>query len=685
VLAGRYRLLSLIGSGGMGTVWRARDELLDRDVAVKEVKLRTDITDEERAVLQERTKREARATARLNHPGIITVHDVVEEDGRPWIVMEYVAAGSLQEIIEAHGPLPVPEVAEIGRQMLSALRAAHAAGILHRDVKPANVLLLRDGPEPRAVLTDFGLAQMAGDVTLTQTGLVMGSPAYIAPERARGEKAGPPADLWALGATLYAGVEGRPPHDRSEVMAALAAVLYEDPPPPRNAGPLSPLLLALLDREATRRPTLEAAADHLATLTGRSTSGPRQTFPAAPTQPTPGQVGATGEPTPFAQPAIAEEAPAPGRPAPYPGAPPGLVAPLGQATLPGHPVPSADPSLYADDPPGQAVMPDPSLYADDSPGRSGPDRTRGPLGWGTLPAQGAALGQPGPAGPGARAGSVSDGEAARAAWEPQMGALGYGAEATRDTTRPLDGGVGRGAEARGAEARGAEARGAEVRVEVAEPGTMAVRSAGSGRRRGVWAAVAAVAGVATVLVGVVLVMHWSSAASPDGRQQGSTQPARPPATKQGRPLPPLPVGWTVARQPGYTIYVPRGWQQRVSGQSVFWLDPKTDAYLQVDATPWGNETDPSAHWRTWLTQVPAGGHLKGFKQLTQIQQVVGEPYQAAELQFTYLLRPGAVLHAFDRGVLTDDERQFAILFAYPDKLKAFRGVANTILASFRPR
>ncbi|MGI8328918.1 serine/threonine-protein kinase [Actinomadura scrupuli] len=280
VLAGRYRLLSHVGQGGMGTVWCARDELLDRDVAVKEVLIDRWLSDADRGVLHERTKREARATARLNHPGIVTVHDVIEEDGRPWIVMEFVRARSLQEIIDADGPLPPAQVAAIGRQLVGALRTAHAAGILHRDVKPANVLLLREDHEDRAVLTDFGIAQVEGDTTLTQTGLVMGSPAYIAPERAKGERATPATDLWALGATLYAACDGRPPHERTDAMATLAAVLTVDAPPPRAGGSLTPVLLGLLDRDPGRRLTAEAALDQ---LTGVVTETRTRPVPSVPT------------------------------------------------------------------------------------------------------------------------------------------------------------------------------------------------------------------------------------------------------------------------------------------------------------------------------------------------------------------------------------------------------------------
>ncbi|WP_084263493.1 serine/threonine-protein kinase [Actinomadura formosensis] len=255
LLGNRYRLDLVVGRGGMGTVWRAFDVMLDREVAVKEVVFPPGLNDDERAVLYERTFREARASARLNHSGVVTVHDVVQEGGRPWIVMELVLAPSLQDIIE-RGPMDHRRVAEIGLQMLGALRHAHEKGILHRDVKPSNVLITDSG---RVVLTDFGIAQVEGDATLTQTGLVMGSPAYIPPERVQGERAVPASDLWALGATLYAAVEGRSPYERSDAMSSLQAALTEPVPPARNAGPLTRVLDGLLAREPARRMTAAQA------------------------------------------------------------------------------------------------------------------------------------------------------------------------------------------------------------------------------------------------------------------------------------------------------------------------------------------------------------------------------------------------------------------------------------------
>mgnify|MGYP001163053194 CR=1 FL=1 len=260
LLGNRYRLERVVGRGGMGTVWQAHDTMLGREVAVKEVLLPPGLSPDERNVLYERTFREARAAAQLNHPGVVTVHDVVNEDGRPWLVMELVRARSLQDMIDER-PLPYTQAAEIGRQTLDALRHAHSKGVLHRDVKPSNVLITDEG---RAVLTDFGIAQMEGDSTLTQTGLVMGSPAYIPPERAQGERAVPASDLWSLGATLYAAVEGRSPYERSDAMASLSAVLTEPVPPPRNAGPLTDVLMGLLAREPRHRMNADQALSKLA-------------------------------------------------------------------------------------------------------------------------------------------------------------------------------------------------------------------------------------------------------------------------------------------------------------------------------------------------------------------------------------------------------------------------------------
>ncbi|MFG1999017.1 serine/threonine-protein kinase [Spirillospora sp. NPDC048911] len=243
VIAERYRLLAELGRGGMGIVWRAEDTVLGREVAVKEVMSPSDDA-------ARRAVREARSAARLSHPSVVKVFDVVEEDGRPWVVMEYVEARSLQDVIKQDGPLPPERVARVGRQLLSALGAAHRVGILHRDVKPGNVLLAKGD---RAVLSDFGIAVIEGDVTLTQAGGVLGSPAYIAPERFLGERALPASDLWALGATLYAATFGRPPFHRDDPVAVFGAVLNEEATIPPQAQALRPVLEGLLRKDPRER------------------------------------------------------------------------------------------------------------------------------------------------------------------------------------------------------------------------------------------------------------------------------------------------------------------------------------------------------------------------------------------------------------------------------------------------
>ncbi|WP_066938281.1 serine/threonine-protein kinase [Microtetraspora fusca] len=267
-LAARYRLVEPVGRGGMGTVWRARDELLDREVAVKEVRLPLVLDEDLRAELCARTEREGRATAMVAHPSVITVFDVITEDDRPWIVMELLRAQSLEELVRRVGPLPPQRAAEIGRQVLGALRAVHAKGILHRDVKPSNVLVTDD----RAVLTDFGLAALEGDVSITQAGIVLGSAGYIAPERVLGAKASPAADLWSLGATLYTAVEGRGLHGRRTAAAALAALTSGAPIPMERAGPLAPVLRGLLQIDPDARLDGVRAAVALARIAAGGTS-----------------------------------------------------------------------------------------------------------------------------------------------------------------------------------------------------------------------------------------------------------------------------------------------------------------------------------------------------------------------------------------------------------------------------
>ncbi|MDP9862586.1 MULTISPECIES: serine/threonine-protein kinase [Streptosporangium] len=263
VLAGRYRLLNPLAEGGMGTVWLAADEVLGRDVAVKEVRLPPDLDPARREESCAAALREANLAARLKHPSIVTVHDVIVEQERPWLVMELLSGASLEQTVRERQPLPAHQAARVGVGILSALAAAHAAGVVHRDVKPGNVFLTRSG---RAVLTDFGIAVVEGEATADPTSRLVGSPNYIAPERLRGERGGPASDLWSLGATLYFAVEGVPPHPADTPISAISRVLTEPARAPERAGTLGPLLMLMLAPRPEERPSFDAVAQALREL-----------------------------------------------------------------------------------------------------------------------------------------------------------------------------------------------------------------------------------------------------------------------------------------------------------------------------------------------------------------------------------------------------------------------------------
>ncbi|HEX5496179.1 MAG TPA: serine/threonine-protein kinase [Mycobacteriales bacterium] len=260
IVAQRYRLQRVVGRGAMGAVWAAEDTVLHRTVALKEVVLPPGLSREDRAVACERTFREARAIARLAHPNVVTLYDVVEEDKRPWVVMELVPARSLAQVLKDDGPLDPTRAAKVGLAVLGALQAAHEAGITHRDVKPGNILIAEDG---RVKLTDFGIARAAGDMTLTGTGLLVGSPSYMAPEVVRGEELRPTADMFGLGATLYCAVEGHPPFSGGDAISTLNAVVGEPPAPYKRAGILTPVLNGLLEKDPRARLTAARARQML--------------------------------------------------------------------------------------------------------------------------------------------------------------------------------------------------------------------------------------------------------------------------------------------------------------------------------------------------------------------------------------------------------------------------------------
>ena len=254
LLSGRYRLSTVIGRGGMGVVWQARDELLERDVAVKELVWPPHFTEAEQEMACRRAVREAQMAGRLAHVNVVRIYDILQEDGHPWIIMELLPYQSLRDLVRADGLLAPARAARVGLGVLAALGAAHAEGVLHRDVKPANILV---GPDGRVVLTDFGIARAVDSPTLTAAGALVGSPSYIAPERARGGLSSPAGDLWGLGASLYAAVEGHPPFERDAPLATLTAVVLDEPEEAVHAGPLWPVISGLLRKDPDER--LDAA------------------------------------------------------------------------------------------------------------------------------------------------------------------------------------------------------------------------------------------------------------------------------------------------------------------------------------------------------------------------------------------------------------------------------------------
>lgn len=302
VVAGRYRLRRLLGQGSMGTVWEAYDELLHRPVAVKQVRLQPGVPQAEADELRERTLREARAIAVVSHPNVITLHDVAREGGDPFVVMEYMPARSLADLLREFGPLDVPQAATIGYAVAAGLAAAHQAGITHRDVKPGNVLVAHDG---RVKLTDFGIARNVSELTMTRTGITLGSPAYISPEVAAGREVTPAADLWGLGATLFAAVEGRAPYDPDgHVLETLSAVVHGEIPTPESAGPLGEVIGALMVKDPAGRAPLAEVRRMLHPLL------PEPGTPLFPvSEEPPGEVTSTPPPSAPA-PAVAQEPPA---------------------------------------------------------------------------------------------------------------------------------------------------------------------------------------------------------------------------------------------------------------------------------------------------------------------------------------------------------------------------------------
>jgi eukaryotic-like serine/threonine-protein kinase len=579
VIAGRYRLEAPIGRGAMGVVWRARDQLLDRDVAVKEVHIAETLTADERANAYQRTLREAKTAARLNHPGVVTVYDVAEDGGRPWIVMQLVSAQSLDQVLATSGPLSPRRAAEVGRQLLSALSVAHAAGVMHRDVKPSNVLLGRDD---RAVLTDFGIATFQGDPRLTQTGMVMGSPGFTAPERIRGEDASPASDLWSLGATLFAAVEGHGPYERrGGAITTMSAIINEDAPPAPTAGALGPVIAALLRREPSDRPDASTATQMITDL-----------LPLLP--------GGSG-PEPVGYQATALSASSQGPLGSMAAADTGSSS---EPSTAGTAATTPQPVL------GEAARFDQAAYQ--------PTEYRAPAGHEQPAAQ---YDPKGRWGPGSGSGSAAPPAPDFSSWYDSSPRSGPAPSADPWSGAAYQAGPGRQA-------------GAAVPPGVSGPRPDYRSPAPRRRRTGMWIALVllAVLGAGAGAAAIVLLRH-STSSTPSG--QGSSPPVSssgsagtlPPASLQivdavNQHPGPLPAGWvtrthqaTGTQTAGFTLAAPVGWTPSTSGNQTYLRDPSANANILIDLTPHTFPNDMVAEAQYIRHQSLAQGRFPGYSQL----------------------------------------------------------------------
>ncbi|SNS11820.1 Serine/threonine protein kinase [Streptosporangium subroseum] len=712
-VTGRYRLLEPIGEGGMGIVWRAHDELLDRIVAVKEVRYRG-VDESARADLNRRTIREARTAGRLDHPSVVIVHDVVEEEGRPWIVMQLVRSRSLGAVIREDGPLSPGQVASVGLHVLSALRAAHASGVLHRDVKPENVLLAHDG---RVVLTDFGIAAMTHETAITRTGGMVGTPAFLPPERLHGLAATPLSDLWSLGATLYAALEGRPPFERSTAAATMQAVLHGEPSPMTHTGPLSVVILGLMSRDPGARMDPEQAEALLNRVSSGQASGPgnqasrhRSLLDAdGPTAQSPDH-GFASRPTPSSRPgaeAHRSEPPYESR-SPYAGGPSHPAPPSGAASAWRLRHSPGDPGRNGSAEPGRPA------YRGDAaePGRP---HQSGPAGPGRPAYLGQQAYQGGPADPGRPAYRGRAAEPGRP--DHQDGPAGSGQPAYRSNPAqsPYQGGppysepspYGGEPSYRGAPTHsGQPPHGAEPSY----PGSRSHRGLPTGtvigflRRRPPVERIAILIGV-PALVAVVGVGIWlltggpddtpsqgdrpvSTATFPDDLGDSTAEPSpRPSKTRRATPAPSgqaIPPGWKMHRDSmGFTVAIPRGWSARrfPDRDRVEFRDPDSDAFLWIESTE-DSEKDPVRHWQKVEKAGTAKNLWPGYERI-RITLLTYRGVAAADWEFLYL-KKGVRTHVLDRGFHTASETPYAIYWESPDS-EWDPAFFDTFTATFKPK
>ncbi|MEV4202972.1 serine/threonine-protein kinase [Micromonospora globbae] len=689
LVADRYRLISPLGQGGMGRVWKARDEVLHRDVAIKELVPPPSLTDDERREMRERSLREARAIARLNHINVVRIFDVLRTDGDPWIVMEYVPSKSLQDTIAESGPVSPARAVEIGLGVLGALKAAHRAGVMHRDVKPGNVLLGHDG---RVVLTDFGLATIPGDPNVTRTGMVLGSPAYIAPERARDGTAGPEADLWSLGATLYAAVEGKSPYARPSAIATLAALATEPLPPPKNAGPLKPVLQGLLRKDPSERITAEVAERMLRRASGRRArgisllDGVRRPGPNGPRVPRPTVVPA---------PRPAERAQPPAAP-PAPRTPPAPASPTADATAKMPAGTDAAPTAKVDRP-GLTSDAEPTRKVDRPSSTADADPTTKvdpPTGAGDTDATTA---DPAPAG---------SGEADRPAGAGDADRPTPDADATAKVDVPAKAGGKKGTAEPTDERRTGEGAPAfrPVTPTSVLPGLAAGGTATGSDRPSGRASIPAIFGtsperrrrnllvgalVVVLLLGLaVIVPLLTSGDDPEGadpRQAGNTNTAAPTAPQTSAPAPPpptsaapsatasptptaspsagLPSGWTLRKDPvGFSLPVPNGWVRSAAATWVKYEDPNGVGELTIDRTDRPG-SDAEAAWREIE---PARKRLVREYKLIDIWSFDCRWKTCADWDWLET-RDGTRVHVRNRGFVTAHNRGFALRWEVAEK------------------
>ncbi|GAB3945981.1 hypothetical protein GCM10027614_38640 [Micromonospora vulcania] len=627
----------------MGRVWKARDEVLHQDVAIKELVPPPGLTDEERREMRERSLREARAIARLNHANVVRIFDVLRTDGDPWIVMEYVASKSLQDTLATDGPVSPARAVEIGLGVLGALNAAHKAGVMHRDVKPGNVLLGDDG---RVVLTDFGLATIPGDPNVTRTGMVLGSPAYISPERARDGTAGPEADLWSLGATLYAAVEGKSPYARPSAIGTLAALATEPMPPPKNAGPLKAVLNGLLRKDPSERITADVAERLLRRAGGKRTrgislldgvrrpgpNGPREPRPPLVPAPRPGEEQADRPVSP----------PAPRTPiASAADATPTAIVPSGADAEPTATVP-AEPTATIDRPATSDAEPTATVGA---PGDTPADGTTTAADDEPTEVDGPVV-EPVPPAQRRRTTPTS-------VMPAQMGSSGRAAVPLSDGTKP-----------------------------------------NNTRRNLLIGAV-----VALLLIGLVVIVPVLTKGDDETPQVGPTgtavtsgpaqtsAPATPPPTT-GAPSPTpsatpsvdpnaLPAGWTLHRDPaGFALPLPNGWvRKQVSGDTVVFDQANGPGELLVQWTP----TPGKDAVKDWEEQEPnRKDFVKDYKLLRIKKCVFWKTCGDWEWLET---RDGTRIHVRNRGFVTASNRGYALRWEIAEKdwqanLPNFDRIAN---------